>query len=148
MNGFNLSLIFVLGLSALPVQAISLSAFEWQYRPLLIFAPQQQDHRLQQLNKTLIDKTCELDDRDMVIGVFVTQGPSHLAKQTMSAQQAEHMRKQYEIQADQFAVLLIGKDGGEKYRLYEIPDLSEIFDLIDGMPMRQAEMQQQSVDCK
>ena len=50
------------------------------------------------------------------------------------------MRKQYEIQADQFAVLLIGKDGGEKYRLYEIPDLSEIFNLIDGMPMRQMEM--------
>ena len=85
MNGFNICSIILLGLTALPAQAMSLSAFEWQYRPLLIFAPQQQDHRLQQLNKILIDKTCELDDRDMVIGVFVTQGPSHLAKQTMSA---------------------------------------------------------------
>lgn len=130
-----------------PVSASALSDFEWQNRPLLIFAPQLQDQRLQQFNEILRNQTCALDDRDMIIGVIVTQGPSRLANQPMSEQKAELIRQEYRIQADQFAVLLIGKDGGEKLRLYEIPDLSDIFSLIDGMPMRQTEMQASPVDC-
>jgi hypothetical protein len=37
------------------------------------------------------------------------------------------------------AVVLVGKDGGVKYRAGEL-DLGEIFREIDGMPMRQQEM--------
>ena len=51
------------------------------------------------------------------------------------------------IDRDQFAAILIGKDGGEKYRRYDVPELDGIFALIDGMPMRQDEMSQNPVDC-
>lgn len=37
-------------------------------------------------------------------------------------------------------VILVGKDGGEKYRKQGVVAPQQIFDLIDGMPMRQAEM--------
>ena len=45
----------------------------------------------------------------------------------------------YGLDQNSFSVLLIGKDGGEKYRTSEIPDLAEMFALIDTMPMRRAE---------
>jgi hypothetical protein len=37
-------------------------------------------------------------------------------------------------------VVLIGKDGGEKLRVNNIPDLQTIYAVIDGMPMRGREM--------
>ena len=38
---------------------------------------------------------------------------------------------------------LIGKDGGQKWRQSEPLDMETLFALIDGMPMRQAEMREQ-----
>ena len=39
-----------------------------------------------------------------------------------------------------FSVLLIGKDGGEKLRVNEVPDLQAIYAVVDAMPMRSREM--------
>ena len=49
-----------------------------------------------------------------------------------------------DVAPDAFALLLIGKDGGEKRRDTSVPDLNSLFNLIDGMPMRQAEMDHDS----
>ena len=143
------SLVFcgVMLFATLPALATQLSNFEWQKRPLLIFAPNHHDDRLQKITDHLRQKRCDLDDRDMIIGIIVKQGRSSLDDLTLSPQNAAAMRGNYRINNDQFAVLLIGKDGGEKYRLYDIPDLDEIFVMIDGMPMRQDEMQDNPVDC-
>ena len=46
----------------------------------------------------------------------------------------------YAIGDNAFSVLLIGKDGGEKLRVNEVPDLQTIYAVIDGMPMRSREM--------
>ncbi|MEI6254398.1 MAG: DUF4174 domain-containing protein [Mycobacteriaceae bacterium] len=37
-------------------------------------------------------------------------------------------------------MVLIGKDGGEKLRANDVPDLQAIYAVIDGMPMRGREM--------
>ena len=47
---------------------------------------------------------------------------------------------QFAIGDDAFSVVLIGKDGGEKLRVNEVPDLQAIYAVIDGMPMRSREM--------
>ena len=41
-----------------------------------------------------------------------------------------------------FTLLLIGKDGGEKYRSAIILTADRLFAMVDAMPMRQAEMRQ------
>ena len=51
------------------------------------------------------------------------------------------------VGADDFAVLLIGKDGGEKLRFTDLPDLQAIYTVIDGMPMRQGEMRTDTEGC-
>lgn len=48
--------------------------------------------------------------------------------------------KKYNVTPDQFTLLLIGKDGGEKFRSAKPVEIETIFRLIDSMPMRQAEM--------
>lgn len=129
------------------VAANPLSEYLWQKRPLLLFATDVQDPRLQQTRHHLKQQRCELEDRDMVIGEFVVRGRSQLDGEPVSASDTAVLRDRYAIAADRFAVVLIGKDGGEKYRLYEVPDLNDIYALIDGMPMRQDEMRQNPVDC-
>ena len=41
-------------------------------------------------------------------------------------------------------VVLIGKDGEEKQRWNRVVDPQELFDLIDAMPMRKKEIDQQA----
>lgn len=43
---------------------------------------------------------------------------------------------------DDFAVLLVGKDGGVKRRANDPVNLNELFAQIDRLPMRRAEMEE------
>ena len=52
--------------------------------------------------------------------------------------------KRYKIMPDKFTFVLIGKDGGEKFRSSKTVDLQRLFSLIDGMPMRKDEMRQRN----
>ena len=133
--------------TAAPVSATQMSEYLWQNRPLLLFAPSIADSRLQQTRHKLQRRSCELDDRNMIIGVILEQGQSRLDDQPISPADASAQRRRFAIDRDQFAAILIGKDGSEKYRTYDVPELDGIFALIDGMPMRQDEMSQNPVDC-
>jgi hypothetical protein len=130
------------------VHAKLLSPYLWENRILLIFAPANTDARTSQFTNYLTKRNCEVVDRDIMIGKFVLNEPGWLNGKPVEAGQSAELRKKYNIEDNRFAVLLIGKDGGEKYRLYEVPELDEIFALIDGMPMRQAEMQESPNNCK
>ncbi|MDZ7803648.1 DUF4174 domain-containing protein [Thiohalophilus sp.] len=125
-----------------------MSDYVRQNRPLLLFTPTLADSRLQQIKRHLQQRRCELDDRAMLIGIIVKQGQSRLDNHPISRTYATTLRNRYAIEDAQFTAILIGKDGGEKQRLYDIPDLDAIFALIDGMPMRQDEMAQNSIDCR
>lgn len=142
------NILFVLFVGTImPVHAIQISEYEWKKRPLLVFAASHDDPRLQEIMNALHQRTCDIEDRDMVLGVIIKHGPSRLDGSIISKKDASDLRGHYGIDHDQFAVLLIGKDGGVKYRLHAIPDLDDIFNLIDGMPMRRNEMQQRNLDC-
>lgn len=53
---------------------------------------------------------------------------------------AERLRQQFGITTEDFAVILVGKDGTEKQRSQTLIDPATIFSAIDAMPMRQQEM--------
>ena len=127
--------------------ALELPELEWEYRPLVIFAPVSNDLRLQETQSRLQKLACELNDRKMMVGVIIKQGTNTLGSEILSISYSKELRHRYNIQENDFTVLLFGKDGDVKYRTDAIPDLREIFALIDGMPMRQQEMYQNPVDC-
>ena len=56
------------------------------------------------------------------------------------ADEARRLANQFAIGDDAFSVVLVGKDGGEKLRVDEVPDLQSVYAVVDGMPMRSREM--------
>lgn len=53
--------------------------------------------------------------------------------------------KKYKADPAKFTVVLVGKDGGEKYRSNKVLQPAELFAIIDAMPMRKQEMKQQKM---
>lgn len=120
--------------------AAELSDYRWEHRPLLLFAPTDSDPRLVETLSRIEASRCDFVDRDMVIGLVVTEGKSTLDGQVINADESQRLVKKYAIGENTFSTLLIGKDGGEKLRVNEVPDLQAIYAVIDGMPMRSREM--------
>ncbi|NBF41151.1 MAG: DUF4174 domain-containing protein [Spirochaetes bacterium] len=54
----------------------------------------------------------------------------------------DSLRDKYGVDGQQFVVLLIGKDGGVKLRAEEPVTTTELFSLIDSMPMRRREIRE------
>ncbi|WP_190510597.1 DUF4174 domain-containing protein [Leptolyngbya sp. FACHB-321] len=63
-----------------------------------------------------------------------------LLGQSLSSASADRLRQQFGIPPEEFAVILVGKDGTEKQRSQTPVDLELLFRTIDAMPMRQQEM--------
>jgi hypothetical protein len=124
-----------------PAQAMAaeLSDYLWQRRPLLLFAPADSDPRLVETMRRIDASRCDFVDRDIVLGRIVTEGTSTLGGQVVDTNQARRLLSEFGIGADSFSVVLIGKDGGEKLRVANVPDLQAIYAVIDGMPMRARE---------
>ena len=125
-----------------------LDEYAWQYRPLLLFAASDQDSFLRQALEEIKARDCEMDDRDIVVGVVLTVGSSTIDDNVISKHRAQALRHRFGTDVNQFSAILVGKDGTEKLRVLEPPDLDQLFALIDGMPMRQNEMTQRVSPCR
>lgn len=125
-----------------PAQAMAaeLSDYLWQRRPLLVFAPTDSDPRLADTMRRIAATRCDFADRDMVLGRILTDGTSTLDGHVVDTSQAQRLASEFGIGAGSFGVVLIGKDGSEKLRFNDVPDLLTIYAVIDGMPMRGREM--------
>lgn len=124
-----------------------LAEHRWKHRLLIAFANDDADAHANALRTSLAAASCELEDREMVIGWVLSEGSSRLGEAAISDEIAGLLRSGLEIQPGVFAVVLIGKDGGVKARYGSVPALSELFALIDGMPMRRSEMRSSRSVC-
>lgn len=127
------------------LQAQDLSLYRWQARPLLLFAPSEQNPLLAEQLQRLETQEAFLTDRDMVVAIVYPAFVRfvHGAPQDLSAAQ---LRRQFGVKETAFSVILVGKDGGAKARSQQPVDVAEIYQLIDAMPMRRREMQDHEVD--
>ena len=124
-----------------PAQAMAaeLSDYLWERRPLLLFAPTDSDPRLVETMRRIEASRCDFAERDMVLGRILAEGTSTLDGRVLDTNQAQRLMSKFGISTDSLIVVLIGKDGGEKLRVANVPDLQAIYDVIDGMPMRARE---------
>jgi len=120
--------------------AAELSDFLWQGRPLLVFAPTNNDPRLVETVRRIEATRCAFAERDMALGLIVADGTGTLDGDLVDTQQAQRLMSEFGIGANGFSAVLIGKDGGEKLRVNDVPDMGAIYAVIDGMPMRGREM--------
>lgn len=82
----------------------------------------------------------ELEDRDLLIGKFFEDAAGELGEAPVSLEETAGLREAFDVPEGGFALVLVGKDGGEKFRAHEPVRAREVFDLIDAMPMRRREM--------
>ena len=135
-------IVLAAGAALMPARAVAaeLDDYHWVGRPLLVFAPTDSDPRLVETVRRIEASRCDFADRDMVLGLIVTDGTSTLDGEVVDTSQAQQLLSEFGIGAKSFSVVLIGKDGGEKLRVNDVPDLAAIYAVIDGMPMRGREM--------
>ena len=120
-----------------------LDAYRWQNRIVIVFAGADATEQLAQQRRMLASNPCGLQDRDVLVvtveddSVAVDGIPHH-------AMDADRLRAVFDVPEQGYVLLLVGKDGGVKLRLKEPVAAEDLFALIDGMPMRQREMQRRS----
>lgn len=138
-RGLSWSLFILLLTNISSVFASDLAAYQWTARPLLIFAQSQDDAGLLEQKRRLKDQRAALQDRDMIVAVI---DPHNVVIEFGASQDlsATKLRQRFGIADADFAVILVGKDGGSKARSDKPVAPEEIYQLIDAMPMRQREM--------
>ena len=110
----------------------SINNYEWTYRLLLINSIE----KTTSLDQLLENKNtlCPFKDRKLkLIKFHNNESPTYKTPSFIT---------------NKFGVWLIGYDGGVKYfTSIEEFNFADIFTIIDGMPMRQNEMQRNKSDC-
>lgn len=117
-----------------------LAKFTWQKRVLILFMPVASDRTgVTQLN-LLTKNPAELTERDLEI---VVVAGNKVEKGRANAAAGTALRQQFKVPEKNYMMILIGKDGGEKYRTQKVVGPTVIFNIIDAMPMRQSEINQE-----
>lgn len=112
----------------------------WENRVLFLFSPDEKQADFQEQYQAFMASKEQVQDRDLVVyRVFKESGFTSAGK-PLAEEKINSWRKKWKVQPDDFLLVLVGKDGGTKYRSSKKIDPSVIFDLIDSMPMRRAEM--------
>ena len=126
----------------------TLSTLVDRNRVLLVFAPTALDNRYGEQLDSFNHHEADLRARDVLVIPLIQQpGPPNLSP-TLRALQPPRIsddeqlaiRRRFHIAASEFAVVLLGKDGGEKLRATTPITAARLNRTIDAMPMRQQEM--------
>lgn len=118
--------------------------YYWKNRPLLLFADSPDTPAYRTVRKALDSQSEQIVDRDMVVIEIFETGLVRVDTRPLPDENADKLRQRYEVPEGILTAILIGKDGGLKLRQTGSIDLAQIFALIDTMPMRQREMQEQT----
>ncbi len=126
--------------SAQPETDFNLRDYRWQHRMMLIFAPSDQSLPYQNQMQQWTGVTEAMRERNLKLVEIFTTGQSRIEHQPISRESGDRLRKQFSIDPNQFAIVLVGKDGSEKQRETTPTNPAVFFRTIDAMPMRQQEM--------
>ncbi|MBD2094238.1 DUF4174 domain-containing protein [Trichocoleus sp. FACHB-591] len=117
-----------------------LSDYQWQHRILLVFAPATASSDYRQQMQIWQSDQAGVEDRDLKLVEVLGTGESQVEGQSISAASVDVLRQQFGVSVEEFAVILVGKDGTEKQRSQAPMNLAMLYRAIDAMPMRQQEM--------
>lgn len=101
------------------------------FREVILFAYADDDVSLKKQLSILNTDSKGLAERDLKISVKIFGKDKTLSHQ------------KFKINKNQFAFVLVGKDGGEKYRSFTVISQQKLYSIIDAMPMRIYEMRKQ-----
>lgn len=123
------------------LSSFNLSSQKWKNRVLLVFAPSSNNPAYQQQMQKFQGHKSAFVERDLILVKVLTDGKSYAEAQPIDPSSAARLRDRLQVGAQDFRVILVGKDGGVKRRQTTPVQAKAIFEQIDAMPMRQQEMQ-------
>jgi len=121
------------------MNAQNLEDYKWKNRILVLVDEATDTDAIQSQLQALTAEEAALLDRDLRIFLVAKNNVSY-QNGKLSDISAENLRQKLNIPLEFKGLLLIGKDGGVKMKKEFLVDPETIFSLIDGMPMRRAEM--------
>jgi hypothetical protein len=122
-------------------RATPFPAKRWQRRLFLIVAPSAAHAGFKQMRSQT--RTPKFGARDLDL-VEVTGDEVRVNREPVATPTADELRRAYEVARGTFAVRLVGKDGTVKLARAGAVPITEVYALIDSMPMRQREMRDRS----
>jgi len=149
--------IFLLGLVAAMTVMASLTTFsnatagtleqlQWKKRVVLLFAKSRSTAGLDQQTDILRSVRPEMRERDLIVlrttGIEETR--SAIGYTSIQRGTSRELRDKFKPVGSGMTVILVGKDGTEKGRWQRVVQPREFFELIDAMPMRKREIEEQS----
>ena len=119
--------------------AQNLADYKWKNRLVFLVDTTTETKAIQNQLALFAHKKVEMADRDLIL-FLVSEATVVDEAQNEVAISIEKLRKVARIESDFKGVLLFGKDGGCKLKKEFQVEPKELFDLIDGMPMRLSEI--------
>ena len=119
---------------------MDLSPYRWRNRLLLVFASPASGQEYEKQRRLLKGSEPGFEDRDLLLGEFPGRETGRLNGTPIPAVDERKLRDGFGVRDDGFVVLLVGKDGGEKFRSGSPVPAQEVFRRVDAMPMRRREM--------
>jgi len=123
-------------------QTADLSSYKWKNRIIILLAPNSSHKKLQSQLKDFEQwDIAQFEDRDLQAWLVTNEESIKLLNSGRPpASLRQTLDKQYGLTPNSFHFILIGKDGGIKMQKSTIVKQLTVNQLIDSMPMRQAEM--------
>lgn len=118
-----------------------LGAFAWDKRQLIVFTPDSEHQQYKLFKKKTIELQTELEERNLQSWHVIADSKVLLNTTVRDDVNNQEFRDQYAVKNNEFRLILIGYDQGEKLRLEKV-NLNTVFSTIDKMPMRIQELQQ------
>ncbi|MDP2401022.1 MAG: DUF4174 domain-containing protein, partial [Actinomycetota bacterium] len=123
---------------------VDLSSYQGKNRILVVFSSSETNLMYKSFKIQLLRLDQEIRNRDILIIYVFESGDGWLGCLQLNREQALLLRKRFSINMGQSALFLIGKDGEVKLQKQLPVDLSDVFSIIDAMPMRQREIRERS----
>jgi hypothetical protein len=133
---------------ACPKHPNTLRAMRNCYRALVVFAPSLDHPQMKQEFDQLKAGANELRARDVMYVPVIPEGhnqpvpPSRVPTARLSEDELAAVRHHFQVESEDFLVVLIGEDGEQKLSKKTPVSLEELDRLIDSMPKRKREMNQ------
>jgi hypothetical protein len=123
-----------------PVQPATIRAMQDCYRPVLVFAPSAKDADFTAQQALLEQYADDMMDRNLLYVPVLARGgqfkaPLDAPYIVLGAPEQSALRTRFQVAPNEFVVLLVGKDGGEKFRSKKPVSVLRLDQLVDAMPM-------------
>ena len=123
-------------------QTLSLDAYRWENRLILIVAENPEDGKMAEQLKLFENEQEALTDRKLLIFKIYAGGCTVYSPGMKLIQNTENkdLYEEFGSNSTPFQILLIGLDGGMKMKTNRVTDPAVFFAEIDTMPMRRNEL--------